>query len=132
KARRKVDGLKVDKHGRVTNANPDATGKLVRATHSPSPCQGDGVGQNWLASHTSFAGGKNNGFVKASSPHAMLYFDHTDLPFSYSPATHFPIGERYFSSVLAQTYPNRRFLFAATPNANIPPPNSPSSIPPPP
>jgi len=129
KARRKVDGLKVDKHGRVTNANPDATGKLVRATHSPSPCQGDGVGQNWLASHTSFAGGKNNGFVKASSPQAMLYFDQTDLPFSYSLATHFPIGERYFSSVLAQTYPNRRFLFAGTANGNIATDNSTFSIP---
>jgi phospholipase C len=119
KARHKVDGLKVDKHGKVTNFNPDATGRPVRATHSPSPCQGPGVTQSWSASHTSFNGGRNDGFVKARSAQAMLYFDQTNLPFSYSLASTFPIGERYFSSVLAQTYPNRRFQFCATASGNI-------------
>jgi phospholipase C len=129
KARRKVDGLSVDKHGRVTNANPSSSGKPIRATHSPSPCQGPGVSQSWKASHVSYNGGKNNGFVKGSTAQAMLYFDQTDLPFAYSLATHFPIGERYFSSVLAQTYPNRRFLFAGTANGNISTDGSTFSIP---
>ena len=44
----------------------------------------------------------------------MLLFDQQLMPFTYSLAAHFPIGQRYFSSVLAQTYPNRRFLFAGT------------------
>jgi phospholipase C len=129
KTRSKVDGLKVDKHGKATNFNLSSSGKPIRATRMPSPCQADGVGQNWLASHTSFNGGKNNGFVRASSAQAMQYFDQTDLPFSYSLATHFPIGERYFSSVLAQTYPNRRFLFAGTANGNIATNNTTFSIP---
>ena len=44
----------------------------------------------------------------------MRFFDEQRMPFSSSLAAHFPIGQRYFSSVLAQTYPNRRFLFAGT------------------
>ncbi len=44
----------------------------------------------------------------------MAFWDQVDLPFTYSLAKHFPIGERYFCSVLAQTDPNRRFLFAGT------------------
>ncbi len=129
KSRRKVDGLSVDKHGHVTNANPDTTGKMIRATRSPSPCQGDGVSQSWKASHVSYNGGRNNGFVKGSTAQAMLYFDQKDLPFAYSLASTFPIGERYFSSVLAQTYPNRRFLFAGTANGNISTDSSTFSIP---
>ncbi len=44
----------------------------------------------------------------------MRYWDDTDLPLTYSLAQHFPIGQRYFCSALAQTYPNRRFFFAGT------------------
>ena len=42
-----------------------------------------------------------------------------DLPFTYSLASTFPVGERYFCSVLAQTYPNRRFLFTGTASGTI-------------
>ncbi len=42
----------------------------------------------------------------------MWFWDKHDLPFTYSLARHFPIGQRYFCSTLCQTYPNRRFLFA--------------------
>ena len=44
----------------------------------------------------------------------MGYWTGEDLPFYYSMARQFPIGDRYFCSVMAQTYPNRRFLIAAT------------------
>ncbi len=49
----------------------------------------------------------------------MRYWDQSDLPFTYSLVKHFPIGERYFSSVLAQTFPNRRFFFAGTASGTI-------------
>jgi phospholipase C len=49
----------------------------------------------------------------------MEYWDKSDLPFTYSLARHFPIGQRYFSSVLAQTYPNRRFFFCGTSNGLV-------------
>ena len=49
----------------------------------------------------------------------MGFWDERDLPFTYSLARHFPIGQRYFCSVLAQTYPNRRFLFTGTASGTI-------------
>jgi phospholipase C len=44
----------------------------------------------------------------------MGYWTERDLPFTYDLARQFPIGDRWFSSTLAQTDPNRRFLIAAT------------------
>jgi phospholipase C len=110
-----VDGLTVGKHGRPLNFNRDPHGHKVFAESATSPCQKQGVPtQAWNASHESYAKGANTGFVKASGPVAMRFYDRQRMPFSYSLAAHFPIGQRYFSSVLAQTYPNRRFLFAGT------------------
>ena len=57
----------------------------------PSTCQLHGApGQNWVASHTSFDNGRNDGFVKASGPVAMGYWDETDIPFYYGLAKHVP------------------------------------------
>jgi phospholipase C len=113
--RSNVDGLKVGPKGNPTAFNLDSTGKKVYARLSPSPCQPDGApSQAWNASHTAWNNGKNDGFVRASGPVAMQLFDQKYLPFMYSLAGVFPIGQRYFCSVLAQTYPNRRFLFCGT------------------
>ncbi len=119
RGRHRVDGL-TRRHHRIVNFNPDATGKRVFATHGSSPCQLEGEpSQSWNASHESYDGGRNDGFVKGSAPIAMTFWDKSDIPFTYSLAQHFPIGERYFCSVLAQTYPNRRFQFAATASGTI-------------
>jgi phospholipase C len=115
----KVDGLKLRK-GKAANFNRDAKGKKVIANHAATPCQDDGVPtQSWDASHESWNFGYNNGFVKASGPVAMWFWDQRDIPFTYSLAKHFPMGDRYFCSVLAQTYPNRRFFFAGTASGTI-------------
>jgi phospholipase C len=45
---------------------------------------------------------------------AMTYYDETDIPFYYSLAATFAIGDRYFSSVLGPTFPNRDFLYGAS------------------
>jgi phospholipase C len=109
------DGFKVDGNGRPIDANPMADGRLVRAFHMPSTCQLHALpGQDWVRSHTSYANGGNDGFVKASGPVSMGYWDGTDIPFYYGLAKQFPVCDRYFCSTLAQTYPNRRFLIAAT------------------
>ena len=109
-----VDGL-ARRKGAITNSNPGPAGQRIFATHLPSPCQLTGApGQNWNASHISYANGRNSGFVNASGPIAMAFWDETDLPFTYSLAKHFPIGERYFCSLLGQTDPNRRYMFAGT------------------
>jgi phospholipase C len=117
--RKAVDGLTV-RRGRVRNFNRDSSGHAVYSAHAGSPCQLPGKpSQSWNASHESYDGGRNDGFVRASGESAMWYWDRRDLPFTYSLARHFPIGERYFASVLAQTYPNRRFFFAGTASGSI-------------
>ncbi len=112
--RKKVDGF--TRHGTaLANFNPGRNGELVFAQVDGSPCQLVGEPtQSWNASHQSFNHGRNNGFVRASGPIAMRFWDQTALPFTYSLVKHFPIGERFFCSVLAQTYPNRRFFFCGT------------------
>jgi phospholipase C len=118
-ARRRVDGLPVDARGRPTPVNRGPNGP-VRSKLAPTPCQEVGLPtQSWNASHLSFAGGRNSGFVRASGPFAMWYWDQETLPTTYSLASHFPVGDRFFCSVLAQTYPNRRFLFTGTASGTI-------------
>jgi phospholipase C len=102
-------------HGVPTAANPDAQGNLVHAFHMPSACQLNAApSQAWNASHISYDHGRNRGFVKASGPVAMGYFTDRELPFYYGLGRTFPLADRWFGSVLAQTYPNRRFLMAGT------------------
>jgi phospholipase C len=112
--RANVDGFTLQ-GGQPVEVNLDATGAPVPARPMSSPCQLDGhPGQDWNASHISWDGGRNDGFVKASGPVAMSFWDNRDLPVTYSLVKHFPVGNRYFSSALAQTYPNRRFFFCGT------------------
>ena len=99
-----------------TASNPYPDGRPLRAFRMPTTCQPHGKpSQEWEQSHIQYAGGRNDGFVVSNSgPVAMGYWTGTDLPFTYDLATRFPVGDRWFCSVLAQTDPNRRFLIAAT------------------
>ena len=110
------DGFTLDAKGRPTNWNPTADGGRQLAFVMPDDCQLDGKpSQEWQASHEQYAGGTNTGFVtSASGPVAMGYWDGARLPFSYSMARTFAVGDRWFCSLLGQTYPNRRYLTAAT------------------
>ncbi len=115
RSRRGVDGLPVSRRGTQLAINRDNSGKPVRARHAPAECQLPAVPrQDWNASHLSYGGGSNNGFVKASGDVAMWFWDDIDLPFTYSLASVFPVGERYFGSCLGQTYPNRRYLLTGS------------------
>ena len=115
------DGLTPGADGRPVNYNPDPSGGYVRSFHNPNTCgeSDSGITQSWNASHTCWDGGTNMGFVKGCGGAAMGYWEGDDLPFYHSMARVFPIGDRYFSSVMAQTYPNRRFLIAGTALGNI-------------
>ncbi len=115
------DGLTIGPDGNPLNYNPAPSGGYVRSFHNPSTCgqMDSGITQSWNASHISWDHGTNMGFVKGSSGAAMGYWESGDLPFYHSMAGLFPIGDRYFSSVMAQTYPNRRFLIAGTALGNI-------------
>ena len=47
---------------------------------------------------------------------AMVYWTDQDLPFYHGLARTFPLADRWFSSCLGPTFPNRRFLLAGTAN----------------
>ena len=110
------DGLTLGHDGLPVNYNPDPAGGYVRSFHNPNTCgeADSGIGQDWNKSHLSWDNGTNQGFVKACGGASMGYWTGDDLPFYHSMARQFPIGDRYFCSVMAQTYPNRRFLIAGT------------------
>jgi phospholipase C len=110
------DGFTLDHRGRPTNTNPDPSGGYVRAFHETDTSQAGHVTQSWDASHLQFADGHNNGFIgpESSSDWSMAYYTGDEIPFYYSLAKTFPLCDRYFCSVLAQTYPNRRFLLSGT------------------
>ena len=114
------DGFPLGADGTPVATNLDDTGKAVAAFHAPTTSQkGVRVSQNWASTHKQYDDGKMDGFATASSPGAMGYFTGDDIPFYYGLAKAFPICDRYFASVMAQTYPNRRFLQAATARGNI-------------
>jgi phospholipase C len=110
------DGLQRGPDGKPTNSNNDANGQPVRAFHMANTCQLQRQpSQAWNASHVQYADGTNEGFVRSDSgPVAMAYWTGDDIPFYYGLAGTFPVCDKWFGSVLAQTYPNRRFLLAAT------------------
>jgi phospholipase C len=110
------DGFTLAADGYPTASNRYADGRRLRAFRMPTTCQLDAKpSQEWKASHVQYDDGRGDGFVVSDSgPVAMGYWTRQDLPFTYDLATQFPIGDRWFSSVLGQTDPNRRYLIAAT------------------
>src|SRR6516162_7069017 len=118
-----VDGFRLC-HGRPTATNPYPSGQTQHAFRMPTTCQlPSRPSQEWTASHNAYNNGRMDGFVSTPIDPltteivggvAMGYWQHEDQPFYYSLYRHFPIADRYFSSVLGQTFPNRRYLLAAT------------------
>jgi phospholipase C len=118
------DGFTLGSNGLPTASNPYGDGRIQHAFHMPTTCQLPGTpSQEWTASHVAYDNGSNDGFVRAPVSYgssqtvggvAMGYWTGADLPFTYSLAIQFPIGDRWFSSVLGQTDPNRRYLIAGT------------------
>jgi phospholipase C len=122
--RRGADGFTIGHNGLPTATNPYPDGKIQHAFRFPTTCQpSHGPTQEWAASHTAYDNGRNDGFVRTVTDPAtheivgavaMGYWQAEDQPFYYSVYRQFPIADRYFCSVLGQTYPNRRYLLAAT------------------
>jgi phospholipase C len=106
--RGKVDGV-VDE----SMSNPDERGRPVHIHHAEHLCMPD-PNHNWNAMHKSWHNGANDGFVALNGPTVMTYFDRRDIPYYYGLAEEYAIADRYFASILTQTYPNRMYMFAAT------------------
>ncbi len=111
-----VDGLTFE-HGVATDANPGG-GQLpdsVTAFPLPNTAQGSDVSQTWADAHAQINGGRMDGFVRSTnSTQPMGYYTPETLPFAYSLASKFTVGNRWFCSLPGPTYPNRRFLLAGT------------------
>jgi phospholipase C len=98
-------------------------GTPVPAHHFTTTGQSEHVpSQSWHSSHLQFDHGRNDGFVAsvediapdADASVAMGYWTAEDLPFYAGLARTFPLADRWFSPCLGPTFPNRRFLIAAT------------------
>jgi phospholipase C len=123
-------GFHLGADGKPTDDNPSKEGP-VPVHHLGSPVQKHGVPtQSWNASHIQFNGGKNDGFVRsieetvpgssaADARVAMGYWSQEDLPFYASLARTYALADHWYSSCLGPTFPNRRFLIAATANGLI-------------
>jgi phospholipase C len=111
----KADGFRFDAQGRPAAVNKTDKGHPVQSFRMPSYCQMEHEpNQSWNGTHVAVDHGRMDGFVVASGDVAMGYWDEDDIPFYYSLAKTFPLANRWFASAPCQTYPNRRFLHAAT------------------
>jgi phospholipase C len=122
------DGFTMDSDGNPTAVNRDRYGHPVRATPLEGTKQEKGLPtQSWEGSHIQYNAGKNDGFVRSGEavlpelkpplPHpriAMQFWTKEKLPFYNGLANTFPLIDRWYSSCLGPTFPNRRFLIAGT------------------
>jgi phospholipase C len=119
-----ADGFRLGHNGLPTATNPYPNGQIQHAFRMPTTCQLQSQpSQEWTASHNAFDNGRNDGFVSTPIDPltteivggvAMGFWQEEDQPFYYSVYRNFPIADRYFCSVMGQTFPNRRYLMAAT------------------
>ena len=87
----------------------DTSTGLAECTHD--------LAHDWLAQHESWNGGAMDAFVSTHTQRrnegpskgllTMGYYTRADLPFHYALADAFTICDRYFSSVIGPTHPNR-------------------------
>jgi phospholipase C len=108
-----ADGFTFNKKEEPLNWNP-VDGERMYAYHQSGAIGSNDTGsQSWDDSHIQMGGGAMDGFA-VTGPGSMGYYNEDDLPFYYSLAKTFTLANRWFCSVPAQTYPNRRFLMAGT------------------
>lgn len=105
-------------------SNPDPTnpsGPPIRPFHEDAYCASADLDHSWSGTHREWNGGAMDGFTAANvdptdptGARTMGYYDSSDLPFYYGLYSTFAMGDRFFSSVLSQTFPNRFYLLAGT------------------
>jgi phospholipase C len=148
-----VDGLSchLDISGNFvcSNSNVDENGKIVTVFHDPRRCVGPDLDHGWLSTHREANFDHPNdtlknfladGFVRVNDmteqidppgvedpteDQTMNFYTQSEIPFYYDLAQKFAIDDRYFSSVLRPTFPNRAYLMPPPPSAIPPPATSP-------
>lgn len=110
-ARSQVDGLT----GTESNLSSAGTPITVHKLDNFEPVDPN---HEWDSCHAQFNGGKNDGFVTEhagpSETEVMGYHDRSQIPFYYWLADNFTVCDRWFSSVMGPTWPNRFYLHATT------------------
>jgi len=101
----------------------DRAGHPVSPYHFQTVCH-ENVTPAWNESHYDYHNGLMDRFMMTTNSvpatydpdgtRAMGYYDWTDLPYYYELAFQFGTSDRFFSSVLTGTAPNRYFMFAGT------------------
>ena len=136
-----VDGLscRMTRGGDLAceNRNADVGSFQVHAFHDTRRCVVPDLDHSWLGTHQEVNYAfpnwtlwfpRNDGFVRVNdvteqpdtggeSPtedQTMSFYTQGEIPFYYGLAQSFAISDRYFSSVLGPTFPNRSYLAAAT------------------
>jgi phospholipase C len=130
-----VDGLtcQLDTSGNFvcSNSNPDEDGNVVTVFHDTRRCVVPDLDHTWLSTHreANFDHPNNalenflaDGFVRINDMTAQIdpagaedppedqtmnFYTQNEIPFYYDLAQKFAIDDRYFSSVLGPTLPNR-------------------------
>lgn len=112
---RAVDGL------RAGMGNPDRDGRFHEVVPSTLPCTEPDPPHGWSTSRQQFAEGTNLGFIDAyltrsgsfDLTQCIAYQSRAQQPVSYALADAFGLADRWFSSVLTSTWPNRLYFHAA-------------------
>jgi phospholipase C len=122
-----VDGLNLN------TTLPNTQGQPVHPFHYQTVCTED-LSPAWNESHGDVDAGLMDGFMRTSTSvassidptgtRAMGYYDQSDLPYYYEAAARFATSDRFFSPMLANTIPNRLYMFTATSFGNAFPPNT--------
>jgi len=103
-------------------SNPDPQGGApIAAFHQNRYCEVADLDHSWNGTHREWNGGAMDGFTAANVNPAdptgrrtMGYYDRRDFPFYYALYRKFATGDRFFCSLLSQTFPNRFYLLAGT------------------
>jgi phospholipase C len=127
---RQSKGLAADVDGLdVNQVFTTVSGAKVKPFHMQTTCM-EVTSPGWNESHF-YAHRKSDGtfgmdfwmMAKEDSQHStvdpqysrsMGYMDHTDLPYYYELATQFATSDKWYSSTMAPTIPNRMYLFTGT------------------
>ena len=120
----------------LTASLPDYNdGRHVSPYHIPTACH-ENLSPGWNESHFTYHNGADDYVMKASGSlpssidpqgtRAMSYYDWNDLPYYYELAFQYGTSDRWFSSVMAPTVPNRMYLFTGTSFGHIRPDAAPS------
>ena len=94
-------------------------GGSTASTHALAPdfmgCDFNDPDHSYEGSRTSYDDGAMDGFLRAGSNdvYAIGYYVEEDRPFLSALARNYTTADRFFGSILSETFPNRFFLHAA-------------------